>query len=84
MLVFWLLVSCTEPDGSTVSGFRPGYAPTTVSEDRMGDYTRLRFPGGQEFCFDCRFPWDSAARCLVDLIDVDFTLFSIEPVTTDA
>ncbi|MDR3475198.1 MAG: hypothetical protein P4M09_26400 [Devosia sp.] len=74
-------VSFTNPDGTTVEGFRPSYAAATMEMDDPEGWVLAHLPGGMEFCLP-RNKWDEGEHYIVDLVSDPLSLFSIEAVTS--
>lgn len=71
--------SFTEPDGTTVDGFRPGYsAGYARAGDVRADWLRLRLPDGTALCFWPRFGWDAEGHYVLDVISERYAILSLE------
>lgn len=78
VFTLWYIASFTEPDGTTVAGFRPGYkAGYARAGDVRGDWVRARFASGMELCFWPRFGWDADAHYVLDVASERHQIFSI-------
>lgn len=71
--------SFTNPDGTTVTGFRPGYTVGSIPPNGLGDHWALaRLPDGLEFLFMPKFKPDGR-EVSVDLASDVMAIFSIRP-----
>ncbi len=74
--------SFTEADGTTVAGFRPGYAVHSLSPvGLVSMYALAQPPGAPEFYFMPKFVWRADERYLVDLASETFETFSVGQAT---
>jgi hypothetical protein len=72
--------SFTNPDGSSVAGFSPGYMRHSVSPKERGEMWALAQPlDGVDFLFMPKFKWSADDQYIIDLVSEKFELFSIEP-----
>jgi hypothetical protein len=72
--------SFTNPDGTTVAGFRPGYMVVSHSPVGLADHwVRARLSDGSDFLFMPKFRWVADEHYVVDMASEVFALFSIEP-----
>ena len=72
--------SFTEANGSTVDGFRPGYAAYSMAPDRLASVWLIAQPAGApQFYFMPKFDWSADEHYRVDLASEAFETFSIGP-----
>jgi hypothetical protein len=70
----------TDPDGTPVAGFRPGYSVESVSPVDEGDHWAMaQLIDGPDFVFLPRFEWNPTEQYIVDVASSAFRLFSIVP-----
>lgn len=70
--------SFTEADGSTVDGFRLGYAAYFLAPDGLAGVWLIAQPAGApQFYFMPKFGWSADERYLIDLASEKFETFSI-------
>lgn len=80
VFTLWYMSSYTNPDGTTVEGFRPGYAPGFTEAERITEsWVSVQLPNRPQFCFWPRFGWDPGRDYVVDVLNEPLVLFSIEP-----
>ena len=72
--------SFTNRDGTTVEGFRPGYAISPWPLEYISpNWAVVQLPGGTEFHLMPRFKWSARERYIMDLVSPSLELFSIAP-----
>ena len=72
----------TNPDGTTVEGFVPGYQITSWPRDDLGQGSVfVLLPHGTSFYLIPRSEWDTDRPHQIDLISVPHEVFSILPVS---
>lgn len=70
----------TEPDGTTVKGFRPGYSVHSQAPNGLGDHWAMaQLIDGPDFLFMPKFAWRSDEDYLVEVASEMFATFSIGP-----
>jgi hypothetical protein len=69
-----------ERDGTTVSGFTPGYMVGAVSVGNPDRWVEGRLPDGMTFRFMPVFSWNPDLRYSIDFATKAYTLFAITPV----
>ncbi|MHB1104220.1 MAG: hypothetical protein ACYC0C_15905 [Devosia sp.] len=68
-------------DGTTVEGFRPGYAISPWPVEYLSpNWVMVQLSGGTEFHLMPRFKWSARERYNMDLVSPSLELFSIIPV----
>jgi hypothetical protein len=68
----------TEPDGTSVEGFRPGYSAGYARAGDVGE--NWVEASGADLCFRPRFGWDAYRRYMLDVASERYRIFSVEPV----
>jgi hypothetical protein len=72
--------SFTNPDGTTVDGFRPGYSRHSVSPQGLGAmWARAQPRHAPEFLFMPKFIWSASEQYLIDVACLPYQLLSIGP-----
>lgn len=75
----------TNPDGTTVEGFVPGYQISSWPRDYLGQSSVfVLLPHGTSFYLIPRSKWDVDRPHVIDLISVTHEIFSILPVSEAA
>ncbi|MDB5541080.1 MAG: hypothetical protein JWQ89_2807 [Devosia sp.] len=70
----------TNPDGTTVNGFVPGWQVCAWSHNYLGPSPLVvRLAHGTEFHLIARFPWNVEERYIMDLLSQPHEIFSITP-----
>lgn len=70
----------TNPDGTTVPGFVPGWQVCAWSHSHLGpDPLIVRLAHGTEFYLITRFAWNADTQYLLDLLSRPHEIFSITP-----
>ena len=72
--------SFTNPDGTTVNGFVPGWQVCGWSRSYLGDDPLVvRLAHGMEFHLIARWGWNVKERYVMDLLSLQHEIFSITP-----
>ena len=75
------LASYTEPDGTPVKDFRPGYSRHSQSPAELGDHWAMaQLIDGPDFLFMPKFRWDSLEEYVVEIASEKYATFSIGPM----
>jgi hypothetical protein len=75
----------TNPDGTTVQGFVPGYQISSWPRDHLGRSSLyVLLPQGTSFYLIPRSKWDVERPHIMDLVSVPHEVFSILPVSDAA
>lgn len=70
--------SFTNPDGTTVEGFRPGYTADSHSPEGLSDiWTLAQLIDGPDFLFMPKFKWNPGEEYVVEMASDVFAIFSI-------
>lgn len=78
-MLYWS--SYTEPDGTTVEGFLPGYSRHSQSPRGLDDYWAMaQLIDGPDFLFMPMFRWLPDEEYVVDVASARYATFSIGPV----
>jgi hypothetical protein len=72
--------SFTNPDGSTVAGFVPGWQVCAIGHKYLGrDPLLVMLPNGTTFHLMPRDGWEEREQYLMDLLSLDHEVYSITP-----
>lgn len=82
VLEFGFIPSFTNPDGSMVKGFQPGYMASQSTRQNGPSPADLiaHLPDGTVFHFMPKFRWDAAAWYVVDVVGDPYQLLEIRPL----